>query len=489
MRGKTIIIIIILIILMILSFIGGLMLKKNNFEFIPNIQISGDVQNPVDQNILKSLNIQNIEIDKKDYKSILLNELIEIAKPLENEYDVYFYSASSDKVIKISDKYLKESLIVFDKDNGLTLINVNHSQKTNINNLNKIIIKSAKNEFNEIGLNIIEPENNILKLTPANALLDYSYDQKFEIENIENIENNSSYKSTIYEKKDILNTEKIPNIKGNRTLIISSDGESVYYKDGFIEINQNSFDYISNNGQLILKNIKGIILNSPVYSVKDAYTDSVHYIKQDKNVLIIIISGLGYHDYLKAINDGYAPFLAEKNVASRALTVFKPEENTGMAAIITGKSPNENKIYDNSYKKIYTPDIFEYLSKFGMTSAYIEGNNKILDTSIEPIITKDLNQNLQYDDETFQKTIENLDKNFIISHFHSIEEESKKSDTSYESIMNQMKIIDDYIKQIYEQFDGKIIITSDYGIYNGENGPKFGQMRYENMFVPYLILE
>ncbi|HMA59664.1 MAG TPA: hypothetical protein VKN64_05160, partial [Halanaerobiales bacterium] len=52
-----------------------------------------------------------------------------------------------------------------------------------------------------------------------------------------------------------------------------------------------------------------------------------------------------------------------------------------------------------------------------------------------------------------------------------------------------IKKTDDYLKQLAQNWDGKIIITSDHGMHSTKEGRDHGSVLYQDMFVPYLITE
>jgi len=54
--------------------------------------------------------------------------------------------------------------------------------------------------------------------------------------------------------------------------------------------------------------------------------------------------------------------------------------------------------------------------------------------------------------------------------------------------MERVKTIDSYIEQLVLNWDGKVIITSDHGMHStGESG-SHGELRVEDMVVPYIVI-
>ena len=69
-------------------------------------------------------------------------------------------------------------------------------------------------------------------------------------------------------------------------------------------------------------------------------------------MLVLFLDGFGYHQYLKATSEGFAPFIAGLPPSEPALSVYRPVTNAGFAAMITGTTPEENGVYSREHKDL-----------------------------------------------------------------------------------------------------------------------------------------
>jgi hypothetical protein len=159
----------------------------------------------------------------------------------------------------------------------------------------------------------------------------------------------------------------------------------------------------------------------------DVYYDAVHFLDRDEDVLIIILDGFGYHQYIHAVQQGYAAFLGSMAPAKMASSVYTPVTNAGVAAILTGRPPSENGVHTRKEMDLLTPSIFEYANQKGKSSVLVEGNIKILNLEVEPILSIDKNSNGSTDDEIRDKAMEIMDEghNLMVVHFHGIDDSGR----------------------------------------------------------------
>jgi predicted AlkP superfamily pyrophosphatase or phosphodiesterase len=115
----------------------------------------------------------------------------------------------------------------------------------------------------------------------------------------------------------------------------------------------------------------------------------------------------------------------------------------------------------------------------------------MLNTSIEPILSADLDSN-GTDYEVYGNAMSKVgSSNFLFVHFHGIDDQTH--DAGPLSLLSRERIaqIDDYVQKIVEAFSGKVIITSDHGLsksYLTKEGIH-GKISYEESIVPYAIIK
>ena len=224
-------------------------------------------------------------------------------------------------------------------------------------------------------------------------------------------------------------------------------------------------------------------------SITDVYYQSLEALKSKSKVMILYLDGFSWMEYEKAIESGNIPFMENNFKTKPALSVIKPVTNSGMAAMITGTTPEVNGISDRSKRDYSIPDIFQKEKELGGTAILIEGNISILNTSIEPALNIDYDGN-GTDNEVFASGKQALETSpdLIMIHFHGIDDLGHKTGPYSAETTKKISEIDGYVKELSELFEGTIILTSDHGMHESGNKGDHGENIKEDMVVPYLIM-
>lgn len=273
----------------------------------------------------------------------------------------------------------------------------------------------------------------------------------------------------------------------DKALVIGKLGEVRVFEEGYFKANEDSIDYIDKYGNEI-KDIAGVIINPPEGSITDAYYDMKEHIIYE-NVLFLLLDGFGYHQYEYAKENGFLPFLKDYE-ATKAMSVYRPVTNAGLAAIITGRTPEYNGVYSRKQRELQVGSIFKLALELERNTAYVEGNIGILNTEIQPILNLDENKDGYTDDEVYRCILEAIEdkKQFIFAHFHGIDDANHSCGPLSDEAMERIRTIDSYIEDIVSIWDGIVIITADHGVHNVEDGGDHGDFRYEDLIVPYIII-
>ena len=459
-------------------------------EFRPNLIIQGDIESPLTNNELNKLDKHEINYENTSLNVYNLSEIMKKAEPVSNDYDIV-YTGTDGLKARISGKNINNSYLNFSKTNGWEVINKNHPSSSNVKLLESITVVSNDKNINDV-VTIINSDKNIMKKTHGDLLSGtYKNLSVFEGASVKKIDKQKNEVEVFTTKKVIRIDDYIENENSKRTLIYNNKGEILKDNNGYIEFDNKAINYINPEKNIEFKNIKGVVLNAPVKSNKDAFYDSIYYLENNQKVLVILLDGFGYHQYQYCLENGITPYLGSLSKANKVLTSFKPVTNTGLAAILTGKDPAQNGVYNRDFKDLKTEDIFMKAKKLNKKSVYIEGNIKILNTTIEPNLNPDINKNDSTDDEVYNETIKQLDSNFdlIFAHFHGIDDAGHSYGPYGKKTIEVIKQTDQYLKEISSNWNGKIIITSDHGMHQVENYGDHGSLLYQDMFVPYLITE
>lgn len=485
---------ILLSILLILSFLLTLACAKQSTSsaYTPPLYILGDIKESFTLRSLED-DFDLVDIKTKDgnVKGIKFENLLKKVSPLSDKSDIFLVGIDG-MMAKIENSNLEGSFISFSGKNGWEAIHYNHPPSSNVKHLKEIIIVSTDEERLDIGMNIISNEKNILNITPgelyANSATLLSYFEGQSSVEKEGID----YATSVYTQRRIFTLEDVLEESTENALVMNVLGHiKPVEKDSYFEANINSIDYVSANGKERLEDVKGVILDPPRGKIQDSYHDISKYIEENEDVLFILLDGFGYHQYEYALEKAYMPFLANQPEATKALSVYRPVTNAGLAAIITGKSPGENGVYSRKQRQLQVDSIFKYIQDAGKEAVYIEGNIGILDTEIQPILNVDDDGDGSTDDEVQESTLKALDKGYhlVFTHFHGIDDSGHSNGDLASQTMDVLSYMDTYIEELVSKWHGKVIITADHGMHSTKDAGDHGQFRYEDMIVPYIVIE
>mgnify|MGYP000279795855 FL=1 len=300
------------------------------------------------------------------------------------------------------------------------------------------------------------------------------------------IDSNSNIKSIALQAEEFTLQDVVDKPFG-KALVIGQLGEVRAFKEGYFNAKGDSIGYVDKDGDEI-KDVAGVIIDPPEGSITDSYYDIKKYI-ENENVMFLLLDGFGYHQYEYARENGFLPFL--KNYEARkALSVYKPVTNAGLAAIITGTTPEENGIYSRKQRELKVDSIFKQALELNKSTAYIEGNIGIVNTEVQPVLNLDENKDGYTDDEVYKSIIKAIEdgNEFIFAHFHGIDDAAHSYGPLSDEAMERIKTIDSYIEGIVPIWDGVVIISADHGVHSAEDGGDHGEFRYEDLIVPYIII-
>lgn len=459
--------------------------------YIPSFKIIGDLEEILLINDMKDFSIVEIDVKGEKRSCLTLQELIDNTKPVTKEYELLLVGQDG-LMAKIDGKGIEECYIGFSDENAWEFINLRHPVSSNIKKIKEVVVIS-KNENWDYGLNIINTEENIMNIKPGSL---YSMNSSVfpYFEGNSSIKNQgNTYETSIYTEQKILKIKDLISLsEGEKILAMGALGEYKWIdEESYLKMVDNKIDLIEKEGKNKIEDVRGIFLNPTKGSIMDTYYDASYFLENEEKVLILFIDGFGYHQYLHAINNSYAPFLQKIKTAEKVTTVYQPVTNAGFATMITGKPPHENGVYSRKQRDLKVPSIFAAAENLKKSSILIEGDIKILNTEIEPILNTDRNKNGLTDDEVFESALENFknDYDLMMIHFHGIDDMGHDNGDLHKKTMERISIIDGYIEELVKGWEGKVIITSDHGMHNTAEGGEHGSFRYEDMVVPYILME
>lgn len=452
--------------------------------FMPHFSVIGDVESTKQIVALDGFSKVKADNNGKRVDALCLAEVIEQAKPRADSFDIIL-KGDDGLSARIDGSTIKDCYITFSNEYAWECINPKHPISSQIKRLSEIIVVTKEaaisNDLGKVGLIDL---NNSKYVTPGQLLTgDYMYTNQFEGRSEKN-----GVSVTVYTPH-----KRIP-INGllteyNNLYITGRNGAAAYDRSkGSLELLTNRIDYVYEDGKNVIEDISGIMSNPPLTSVMDVYKDSLHLLEKDENVLVILLDGLGYKMYKNAEITGSLPYLSSCSL-QQAVTVFPSVSNVSLASMLTGKPPIENGILAKKDKELIGSDLFKTASEAGYKCIYIEGELKLINTSLEPLLNADINNN-GTDDEVFANAKEAVSQapKLLFVHFHGIDDTAHTTGPYSEQTTQKMRELDDMTAKLAAMWHGKIILLADHGQHNSGEAGIHGMFCEDDMLVPYGII-
>lgn len=462
-------------------------------DVLPRLQVTGDLSEWVNINeTWGKLEKTKIAYGENKIYGIDMHDLIHSFDLIYNDLNIVI-KAEDGFMVLIDGETLQDTYLGYSKSNHWVYISEKHPVNSRIKFINEIIIVKKDTEPNNYsnGLNIIH-NNETLHMSMGQLLChEYSICPYFDGQS--SFEYNGEVsKIDVIKQKKIINLTDLVKEDIDNILIMNEDGLHEYERDveGYIEIDQNYVNYMKPDGSLYYRDIEGIIINPPKYSVMDTYYDALHYVENDEKVLILFLDGFSHrqYQYLKVNKPDF--YLSGVQGVKKATTVFKPVTNAGFAAMITGQSPMVNGVMNRQKRELKVDSIFDKVTELNKKSILIEGNVSILNTSTKPILNIDENNNGFTDDEIFlcAKNLLKEDYDLALVHFHSIDDMGHRVGDINDDVMEQIKEIDKYVEELVSNWHGKVIVVADHGMHTTTEGGSHGEFRAKDLFIPYVVI-
>lgn len=476
MRRKQIGLVIMLLVSLILSGCAETsVFKDKNSKEYRQLKIIGDINNII--NIGDLSEYEELAINEN---SIELQGIIKASIPYAKDFDVLIVG-NDGLMARIDGKKISDCSLVYNDINGWCSITEKHPISTKIKDIKEIVVISNEKNLDK-GITIFNREENLINITPGQLYLMRNEVKGYKDGESEKKYTDETYRVSVIKERKLLDIEKLVDIGDRKLLAFGGNGEYRLIDKGYLELYENKINYINTESREYIKDLKGILVDPPTNSNMDTYYDVSHYLEDDQDVMVIFVDGLGYHQFLKSS-------LAKIYDGKIATTVYKPVTNAGFAALISGKPPEVNGILNRKYREIKVDTIFDVATKLNKRSFLIEGELKILNTSVAPVLNIDQNKNGMVDDDILKKSIEILKErpNLIMVHFHSVDDYGHTYGDEDKNTYGQIEVISKYIEKLRSEWSGKIIITSDHGMHSVDDGGYHGSARYEDIMIPYIL--
>lgn len=236
------------------------------------------------------------------------------------------------------------------------------------------------------------------------------------------------------------------------------------------------------------------------------YYDALEGLEKNQSVLVILLDGLGYSQYMEAMESGNGAFLKTVPIAEKVETYMPSISPVGLANMVTGVPPKEHGITERGKMELQVSDLFEKTNEMEKSAVYLEGDMSLIGTSLKPLLHIDKNQDGYTDDEVYARAIlevgnlhkgeANLQQNqenvadLLFVHFHGIDDASHNYGPTSEEAKDRTRTIDEYLKRLTQGFTGRLIISADHGQHTGVDGKgEHGTDCSEDLQVPYIKVD
>lgn len=240
-----------------------------------------------------------------------------------------------------------------------------------------------------------------------------------------------------------------------------------------------------------IEHIVGVVLDAPARQITDVYHDAKRMLTAGEQVLVILIDGLGYHNFKYAAGRGYAPFLAGLTEPEMAMSVYPAITNVSFAASVTGELPYINGVTERGIRRAQAPTIFAYLLEQEKKATAVLGDIQPIDLEMEPVLCADIDNDGSTDDEkqdaAMVKAGEGYD--FLMVHYKDADIAGHEYGPRAAETLRSIAKIDGYIQQLLKNWQGKVLIYSDHGMHETADGGDHRYVIFEDFFVPYWLFD
>ncbi|WP_414732242.1 alkaline phosphatase family protein [Acetobacterium carbinolicum] len=451
-------------------------------EYPESFRISGDVETPLTVNTMMGYPIMRVTRDENNYTAIALKQVIDEAVSRSKSYDLLLIGEDGLSS-KISGADLSGCHLSYSSRYDWELINTLHPISSQIKNLSTIIVISTDLADDKQAIGIDDQQG--YRQTSAGNLFLEGFTEKRIFEGQSELKGRTV---TVYTTHKQILPEQLLNYQ-TEFAVFGRDGSIKFDKKSdknYFEISETTISFTASDLTTI-DDVAGVLADPPRVSITDVASDTIHQLDKGNNVMVIELDGLSWTMLKTAGEQGKAPYLASLT-AQQALSVYPPISPVGLAAMITGTLPSSNGIKDREVMDFNGTDIFERALTLGKTVAYIEGDIKMLNTSIEPVLS--VNEGDQ-DSQVFKNSQKAItEKNqLIFTHFHSIDDDATTYGPYSQEAIEQIFEVDRMVLKLTREFKGTVIITADHGLHPTSSGGSHGRICYEDMQVPYIVIK
>ncbi len=440
------------------------------------ITITGDVETEVKLTGFSTFETTTIEKDEETHTAVPLIEILNQAVPLGSDINVIFHSPDGVMAQIEKDMIDENVLLYWSEEVGFSLFAPDFPPQAGIRNIDYIVLEAE----------ILHPEQPCLRVIDGDIDTAISYGNLFMADGIigsvlEGSAEKNELKVDAYTRKPLVPISNYLTTDEEEVLAYFGDGsEKMVSPDGYFEWRGNSADYLGADGKTRIPDIIGVWANAPEASI----TDLKNIVEETAgDVLVIHIDGLGIEAY-----EMHGFELVKEHTLTPMRTIMPSISNVALAAMITGETPDINGVTERSERELLVPDMFE-----NVDAIFVEGNSKLVNSSLSPILNADENADDSTDDEVFASAMTAISEGNELTfvHFHGYDDVSHTYGTYTDEAKEKLLEIQGYVDEMIAEFSGTTYIISDHGQHHttiGEKKGDHGEFRYEDMCIPFMAI-
>jgi len=381
------------------------------------------------------------------------------------EFDLLLVGADG-LISRVSGDDLSGCTLVFSREFAWEFRSEQHPPPANIKNLANIVVVSTADDPHTI--RFINGDT-VQAITPGQMRL-RDYQRVLQEEGTSH--NNGRSVTVFTTQRRVPLADILP--EGDSFCAMGFSGEAMFFRAGaYLLAEQNQVDILLPDGR-ILRGLAGVMAGPPGFLITEACHDALRFLEQGQRVMIFNLDGFGW-DMLP-----YAPYISSLE-PRRALACYPPVSPVGLAAMVTGGTPDVNGIQSRDQREPAVGDIFAVAEKLGRASAFI-AYQSIIRTSLKPELALS-------DGDSFMLAKQTLETppDLLFVHFKGIDATAHTFGPHAAETRQVVSEIDGYVRSLAESYDGRVIVVADHGLHETKEGGDHGLFLLEDMIVPYVV--
>ncbi len=408
---------------------------------IPPLEIKGDVEN--------SYTISFFSGERTSLK-----EVLEKAEPLGLQE--VFLRGENNETVTISSPASGEIFLEIDGENNTWKLG-GVAKENRLPGIKEIIVLG-----DAAPLGIITPAKNLFQMTPGEFL----------------VQNRA---------EPLIKLEKYFAEYTGPFLAVSLAGEEVFYdnRGQYISFENNSFTLVDQEGKELLENLAGLMFEPPQISIISIVPRIKTLLEDNQSVLLILLDGFGYDQYLYARENGIIPFLGSREGTKMARVAYPPITNVNTASLLTGELPPRTGIHQRRDREPRVQNILDFSIEQGLKVASLQGAINPLYSEFEPILHPGGDEEIIIT----ARDMANEDYDILFIHFKSLDIAGHEYGPFHQRTMETLSILNGYLQELSSTWPGDILIIPDHGMRKTSDGGNHGRFYYQDLIVPFFHLQ